>query len=692
MAKILVTSALPYANGPIHFGHVTGAYLPADVFVRFQRAQGHEVLFICGSDEHGTPVTVNAAKAKQDPSEFTAHWHRVIHETFQRFKIEFDNFSRTSYPHHHELAQQFFRQIEANGYLFEKSSEQLYCGSCEMFLPDRYLVGTCPSCKEDGARGDECPRCGHWVEAGTLIEPRCKTCDSAPVEKATKHWFLDLAKLQPKLEEWIETKRSFWKPNVLAQIDSWLKQGLRERPITRDLDWGIPVPAEGGEGKVLYVWFDAPIGYISSTQEWAQKQGTPDAWRDWWEDPETQLFHFIGKDNIVFHCLTWPAMVMAQDEPFVLPENVPANEFLNLEGRPFSTSDEWIIPLESFFERYSSDMARYVLLRGLPETADSEWQWSDFQAKVNSELNDTLGNLAQRILKFLKTRFDGEVPGLDPAGLDGLDKDTLETLEAWPKKIAAHLTGGKVELKKAILEYMELARVGNRYFNEKQPWKTFKTDLEDCRKTMALGVRILAGLAAMGSPFLPDTARSLWAQLGFEAGALEGLAWDQAGQVEFSPGHTIGAFEPLFRKISDEEVEAEVQSLEARMKAMEAETEAANPEYEPLTEESHFEDFLKVDLRVGKILEAEEMKKSKKLLKLSIDLGFEKRQILAGIKEFFQPEELIGRKVVVHANLAPRKMMGIESQGMVLAANDAVTGEPTLLDPGQESTVGSRVS
>lgn len=689
MSKFLITSALPYANGPIHFGHVAGAYLPADIHVRYLRAKGHEVLYICGSDEHGAPITANSAKAGQSPQEFTLHWHQEIKKTFDYMGIEFDNFSRTSLPLHHARSQEFFRQCQAKGYLVEKVEQQPFCKTCAMFLPDRYLVGTCPKCGHDKARGDECPKCGHWIETGTLVEPRCKTCGDTPETRDTKHWYLDLAKLQPKLEEWLDTKRSYWKPNVLSQVDSWLKQGLRPRAITRDLDWGVKVPVEDAEGKVLYVWFDAPIGYISSTQEWAEAQGTPEAWKDWWCDPEVKLLHFIGKDNIVFHCLTWPAMLMCQDQGYNLPENVPANEFLNLEGDKFSTSEGWFLDLDDFFSRYSTDSARYAIARIAPETSDSDWRWEDFQAKVNAELNDAYGNLAQRCLKFLHQHFGGVLP--EPGPIGERDQEELDVLATWPGRVGKLLEAYKV--REGAHEFMELARRANRYFNEKQPWKTRKTDEADARTTFHVTCRILAALAVLGRPFMPKVSLQLWKQLGFAEEALAGISWDDAVTVELPAGQALGQVEPLFGKIPDKQIQAEIAALHERKAAMCAENqEPTAVELEPFTETMTFDDFLKVDIRVGKILEAEEMKKSKKLLKLQVDVGADTRQILAGLKQYYSAEEMVGRKVAVVVNLAPRKMMGEESQGMVMATTDAASGDAVLVDPGQDATPGSRLS
>ena len=698
MARILVTSALPYANGPIHFGHVAGAYLPADIYVRYKRACGDEVLYICGTDEHGAPITANARLAGQSPAAFTAHWHRVIRDTFDRMGIEFDNFSRTSMPHHYELSQEFFRGCEREGYLSTRTTEQAYCLTCAMFLPDRYLLGTCPKCGYERARGDECPRCGTWIDATKLGSPRCKTCEQPPELRATTHWYLHLDKLQPKLEAWLEPRRASWKPNVLAQVDSWLEDrdaegtivGLRPRSITRDLDWGVPVPAEGAEGKVLYVWFDAPIGYISSTIEWAEKRGEPEAWRRWWCDPEVRLLHFIGKDNIVFHCLTWPAMLMCQGGKYILPENVPANEFYNLQGGKFSTSEGWYVDIEDFFSKYSTDATRYAIARTFPETADSEWRWEDFQAKVNAELNDTYGNLANRALKFLSDYAGGVVP--EPGPLGDRDREELEALAGWPARVGGLLDQFKA--REGAQEFMELARRGNRYFNDKQPWKSRKTDEADFRTTLHTTCRILAALAVLGRPFIPRASASLWAQLGFAPEALAAVAWSEAGGLGVPPGQALGSIEPLFQKIPDEQIQAEIRALEERKAAMTQDADAAAPEVEiePFTADASFDEFLKVDLRVGLVLEAEEMPKSKKLLRLKVDLGRETRQILAGLKEYYSADEMKGRKVVVVANLAPRKMMGEVSQGMILAATDAATQRPALVDPGAAAIPGSRVS
>ncbi len=698
LAKYLVTSALPYANGPIHFGHVAGAYLPADIFVRFRRLSGDQVLYICGTDEHGAPITANARAAGMSPSDFTAKWHAVIKSTFQRLSIEFDEFSRTSLPGHRELSQRFFLEIEKNGYLETRQEDQPYCPVDRMFLPDRYLVGTCPRCGYEKARGDECPKCAHWIEK--LIEPRCKLCGTAPETRATSHWYLSLQKLQPKLEAWLAPLRDSWKVNVLAEVDKWLKEGLKPRAITRDLEWGVPVPRPDAEGKVLYVWFDAPIGYVSATIEWAARTGQPEAWKDWWHDPEVKLLHFIGKDNIVFHTLTWPAMLMAQDQPFILPANVPANEFFNLEGGKFSTSEGWYLDLDDVFSKYPTDALRYALARNLPETGDSEWRWDDFQAKVNAELNDAYGNLAQRCLKFVDAHFGGAFPAPGPIG--ERDAAELEALAQWPALVGERLS--EFRIRAAAQEFMELARRANRYFNDKTPWKTRTADPEDCKTTMHVTGRILAGLAILGQPFMPGTSRSLWQQLGFAPEAMDAVGWSGAGRLDLPTGQKIGTIAPLFEKIPDEAIRAEVEALEARKaKAARATPKGADPvetdkgapsppSLEPFGATVAYDDFAKLDLRVGRIVEAEEVPKSKKLLKLQVDLGLETRQILAGLKESYTPEQMKGRKVAVLANLAPRTMMGLVSQGMILAATDPGDHKARLVAVDESLPPGARIS
>jgi methionyl-tRNA synthetase len=722
--RVLVTSALPYANGPIHFGHIAGAYLPADIYVRLLKARGLDVVYICGTDEHGVAITLTAQQAGVTPREHVDKWHVEIKKIFDRFDIRFDHFSRTSTPQHAEISQEFFRQLVKNGYVEPKDSEQLYCVKDRMFLPDRYVTGTCHGCGFEGARGDECPRCGAWIDPLKLIQPACNLCGATPQKRITRHWYLMLDRLQPRLEEFIG-ERSHWKRNVLQFVHGLLKEGLQPRPITRDLDWGVPVPLPDTEGKVIYVWFDAPIGYITATQEWAGKLGAPDRWKDYWQSPESRIVHFIGKDNIPFHCLTFPAMMMGQDEPWTLVADVPANEFFNLEGGKFNTSAGWYIDLEEFFSRYSTDMIRWVIARNLPENSDAEFTWGDFQAKVNGELADIYGNLAHRVLSFVHRYFDGVVP---PVSKPAREDDDLEAARRQaPEQVAAALEAFRI--REGAVEVMNLARAGNRYFDAVAPWRTRKEDRERCGTTLNHCVSLLETLAVIAAPFIPSAAARLWEMLGQE-GTVADASWDDAGAPVDPAGRKLGETKPLFTKIPDEQVQAEIAALHERARRREAEqappgadeaadagqskspkqakpqeprqseaakrakgeatmTEAGEsagagassgaaglPEMRP---QVTIDDFLKCDLRLAKILDAEKVPGSKKLLKFTVDTGLDTRTVLAGIQEYYEPEDLVGKTVVVIANLAPRRMMGYDSQGMVLAAE--IDGKLTVITP-----------
>jgi len=670
--KILVTSALPYANGPIHFGHIAGAYLPADIFVRHKRMCGADIIYICGTDDHGVAITISAKLAGVTPQEHVAKNHKVIKDIFDKINIEFDNFSGTSHPIHHGVAQEFFQDVLKAGYIVERVTKQLYCEHDKMFLADRYITGTCPHCGFVGARGDECGGCGKWLDPLEITEPRCKVCGAEPIAKDTKNWFLQLDKLQPKIEKWLESKEH-WKDNVLNFVKAWMEKGLEERAISRDMTWGIKLPVEGVDGKVLYVWFDAPIGYISSTMEWAQAQGEPERWRDYWQSPDTRLIHFIGKDNIPFHCIVFPATIIAKnevnDEQYTLVENVPSNEFYNLEGRQFSKSDGWYIDLEDFFSKYSVDSIRYTLCANMPEKKDAEFTWKDFGARNNSELADTFGNLAQRMLKFADKHFASSIPPL--VSPDDEDNAMIDLAKSLPDRMAENLDA--FEFRKALFEWMELAREGNKYFDKKAPWKTVKTDKDECGNTMHVIGCIMQSMAVTGFPFLPDTARKLWSMLGF-AGQVEEQNWFEAPKKDLAAGQKLGVAEILFEKIPAKKIDVEVEKLKewaAQATLNDNQAGADEPkEYAPLKTQVTFDDFMKLDFRVATIIEAEAVPKSKKLVKLQIDLGFEKRQIVAGILKKFTPEQLVGRTIIVVANLAPAKLMGVESSGMLLAAHD----------------------
>jgi len=686
--KILVTSALPYANGAIHFGHIAGAYLPADIFVRYKRMRGDDVIYICGTDDHGVAITISAAQAGVSPQEHVNHYHKVIKEIFDKMNIRFDNFSGTSRKHHYRISQQFFLDIDKAGYITQKETTQLYCLTCNMFLADRYVIGTCPYCGFEEARGDECGRCGKWLDPLTIKDARCKVCGNTPTTRGAKNWYLALDKLEPGLKEWISTK-THWKENVVNFVNGWFAEGLRERAITRHMSWGVPVPLPEAEGQVLYVWFDAPIGYISSTVEWAQNKGEPDLWRKYWNDPETRMVHFIGKDNIPFHCIVFPGMIMARnkvnDEKIILPENVPANEFYNLEGRQFSKSDGWIIDLEDFFANYHVDSLRYALCADMPEKKDSEFNWRGFMLHNNSELADIFGNLANRVLTFVSKNFDGKVPFLknpDPA-----DRELLEALEAAPAKLDELLDS--FEFRKAIFEFMELCRIGNRYFDAKAPWTTLKTDKDACGTTMHVTLRLLKSLSVLCAPFMPSTAERLWEMLGCK-GKVEDAKWFEDPKKPFQGGEPIGRPSILFTKVDEVKIDQEVTKLQRWAEEAKQAKESQTYHFEPLGEQITINDFAKVDLRVAQIISAERVPKADKLLLLEVDLGFEKRRIVAGIAKNYDPKTLVGRKIIMAANLAPAKIRGIESNGMLLAAtlDDALT----LVAPSEDIHPGAKIS
>ncbi|MDZ7757641.1 methionine--tRNA ligase [Rhodohalobacter sp.] len=653
----LVTSALPYANGPIHLGHLAGAYLPADLYTRFQRLKGEDIIHICGSDEHGVPITIAAEKEGVTPQEIVDRYHERNKAVFDKFGIDFDYYGRTSSETHRKTSQDFFLKLYEQGVFKKKSQEQYYDEDANMYLPDRYVKGTCPKCGHPEAYGDQCEKCGSSLSPTDLIDPVSALTGNKPILKSTEHWFIPLGDFQDRLQEWIDSREN-WKPNVVGQCKSWLDGGLSDRAVTRDLTWGVPVPLPDGEGKVLYVWFDAPIGYISATKEWAEEKGEPDLWKTYWQDEETSLVHFIGKDNIVFHCIMFPAMLMQHGE-FVLPENVPANEFLNLEGRKLSTSKGWAVWLEEYLDYFEADLLRYVLGTTLPETKDSDFSWNDFQSRVNSELADILGNFVFRTLSFTERFFDGAVPKL--SNPTELDLNTLKEIENQKQKIENAYNSYK--FREAIAETMHLARIGNRYFTETEPWKTRKENPEACGNTLNVCVQISAALSILFHPVLPAKMSQLRKQLGVP----DTLQWDDVTSDLIPAGQIVEQGEILFEKIEDEAVQEQVDILEKRA----AESAGTNEkDYEPLKETATFDDFVKLDFRAGKITDAKKVKKSKKLLNITVDLGFEKRTILSGIAEFFKADEIVGRSVVVVANLAPKKMMGVESNGMILMGED----------------------
>lgn len=681
--RILVTAALPYANGYLHLGHLAGAYLPADVYVRYQRLKQRDVKFICGSDEHGVPITITAEKEKTTPQAVVDYYHKANKEAFDRFGMQFDNYSRTSLPLHHETAKEFFLDFHKKGILKEKAEKQLYCEKDTMFLADRYVEGTCPNCKNPGARGDQCENCGNWLNQEDLIEPRCKVCGTTPVMRETKHWYFPLGDYQKQLEKYVEerNKRDGWKDNVLQYCRSWFKEGLQDRAVTRDLPWGVPVPIEGYPNKVLYVWFDAVLGYISSTKEWAQQQGNPDDWKRYWQQDDTKYVAFIGKDNVVFHCIVFPAMLMAKGG-YVLPENVPANEFLNFEGQKFSKSRGWGIDLKDFLDEFpNADALRYAIAVNLPEYHDSDFYLKDYQARNNNELAAILGNFVNRTLTFVQKNFNNTVPQLH--SLTDEDKRHLEYLKNVPQDIGEHYE--RYRFRDGLLAVMNVARAANKYFNDTAPWKSIKNDPERCQTTLHICLQTVRTLGLLVEPVLPGTAQKIWRLLNLSS--LHSQQWDTAGEPELEAGHKLGESEILFSRIEDKDIDSLLERLAAESRKAEA---PVKKDTAPIKPEIAIEDFMKVDLRTGKVTACEKVKKSKKLLKLSVDLGSEQRTVVGGIAEQYKPEDLVGKNVIIVANLKPAKLMGVESKGMVLAA----IGEkdnPVLLMPEEAMPPGSTV-
>ena len=649
MKKVLITAALPYANGPLHFGHIAGAYLPADCYARFQRLIGNDVLYICGSDEHGVAITLSAEIAKRSPKEHVDHFHQVLSDFFKEMNISFDHYSRTTWEGHVEPAQTYFKQLLNNGYIEEKVTDQLYSEKDDKFLADRYVQGTCPKCGFEEARGDECPKCGASYEATELKNPRSKLTGAPLTLKPTKHWFLRFDLFKDRLSKWI--KKKHWKSNVMNFAQNYIDD-LKPRAITRDSDWGIPVPLEEAKGKVLYVWFDAPIGYISATKQWAEKIGKKDAWKDYWCNEKTKLVNFIGKDNIPFHAIFFPAMTMGQDEPYKIVDELPANEFYNLEGKQFSKSAGWYVDLEEFFKHFSADQIRYAIAANAPETQDSEFSWKDFQMRCNSELLGKYGNLVNRVLVFTERKCGGMMP---PFGnLKREDEKFLEKVEELSKAI--HQAYDHFQLRKATQLIMELAQEGNVYFDHKAPWKD---DEEGRSTTIACCILSLNTLALVSFPIIPQTAEKLWALLGNEE-KLEDQKWEEVLQKGIPPNRTFPKPEVLFSKVEDDVIEKQLEKLEQSLKP------TGN-----LKNQITFDDFQNLDLRVAQIVSAQEIPKSDKLYKLEVDLGFEKRVVVSGIrKEYPNPEDLIGKKVALVANLKPAKLMGVESHGMILASGD----------------------
>ena len=684
--RILVTAALPYANGPIHLGHLAGAYLPADIYVRYQRLKKRDVLFICGSDEHGVPITLTADKERITPQDVVDRYHEMNKTAFKRFGMAFDNYSRTSLPLHHQTAQEFFLEFHRRGILKEKREHQFYDESASMFLPDRYVEGTCPVCANPDARGDQCEKCGSFLNPTDLINPRSKISGKPPVVRETSHWYFPLGAYQDRLEEYVRERdaRDGWKENVLQYCRTWFKDGLQDRAVTRDLDWGVRVPLKGYENKVIYVWFDAVLGYISSTKEWADRTGQPEAWKRFWLDDATKYVAFIGKDNVVFHCIVFPAMLMAWNDggrsTYVLPENVPANEFLNFEGQKFSKSRGWGIDVQDILATFPADPLRYYLAVSLPEYRDSDFYWKDFQAKNNNELADIFGNFANRTLAFTASRFDGRVP---PRGeLREIDREMLALLRETPVKAGERFE--RYEFREGVLAIMNLARAANKYFNDSEPWKTFTADKPRCATTMYLSLQVLRSLCILMSPIVPFAVQRLWAMLNLP-GMVEEHAWDTATEAGVPEGHALGTPEILFTKIEDEVIDAELNKLGAPSDAPAPPAPAA-----PAKETITIDDFKRIDLRIARVVHAEAVAKSQKLLKLQVEVGQERRQIVAGIAQLYKPEDLIGKHIVVVFNLQPAKLMGQESQGMLLAASDA-SGRLVVLGPTAEIASGSTI-
>lgn len=673
--RYTITSALPYANGPVHIGHLAGVYVPADIFVRYLRSRGEDVLFVGGSDEHGVPITIRAKKEGITPQQIVDKYHSMIKKSFEDFGISFDVYSRTSSKIHAQTASDFFKHMYTKGEFVEQVSEQYYDPKAKQFLADRYIVGTCPVCGKDGAYGDQCESCGSSLSPTELKNPKSALSGETPVLKETKHWYLPLDKYEPWLKEWIvDGHKDDWKTNVYGQCKSWIDQGLQPRAVTRDLDWGVPVPLEGAEGKVLYVWFDAPIGYISATKEWAETTGKN--WEPYWKEEDTKLLHFIGKDNIVFHCIIFPSMLKHHGD-YILPDNVPANEFLNLEGNKISTSKNWAVWLHEYLEEFpeKQDVLRYVLTANAPETKDNDFTWKDFQARNNNELVAILGNFVNRAVVLTHKYFDGKVPVRGK--LNGLDKEVLEQLALFPEKISNSLD--KYRFREALSLYMDVARLGNKYLADTEPWKIIKEDKERVGTILNVALQIAGNLAILGEPFLPHTSAKLFGMLGMEA-----LKWEKAGSDDLmNEGTEIGKAELLFVKIEDKEVEEQINKLEA--------TKLANVEAAPQKGEISYDDFAKLDIRIGKVVSAEKMKKSKKLLKLKVDTGIDTRTILSGIAQYFEPEQMVGKQVTVLINLAPRPMMGEVSEGMILMSEDA-DGSLQLISPNKEVKPGSVIS
>jgi methionyl-tRNA synthetase len=673
--RYTITAALPYTNGPIHIGHLAGVYVPSDIYSRYLRLQGKDVAFICGSDEHGVAISMKAKKEGITPQQVIDKYDGIIRQSFLDFGISFDNYSRTSSEIHHKTASEFFKKLYDNGDFIEETTEQLYDAKADQFLADRFVTGTCPKCDNPEAYGDQCEKCGSTLNATDLINPKSTITGETPILKSTKHWFLPLNRYESFLREWIlEGHKNDWKPNVYGQVKSWVDGGLEPRAVTRDLDWGIDVPVPGAEGKKLYVWFDAPIGYISATKEWAAREGKD--WEPYWKDADTKLVHFIGKDNIVFHCIIFPAMLKAEGS-YILPDNVPANEFLNLEGNKLSTSKNWAVWLHEYLQDFpeKQDSLRYALTANAPETKDNDFTWKDFQARNNNELAAIFGNFINRVVVLTNKYYDGIVP--TPNEFSEVDEQTLAELKAYPAVISSSIE--RYRFREALGELMNVARLGNKYLADEEPWKMIKENPARVQTQMYVALQIASALAILSEPFLPFTSAKLCNILNIKVNNwnLEFENWNLT-----TPGHQIGQAEILFAQIEDAEIQKQLDKLEATKTANQVENAKAEPQKEIIT----FEDFAKVDLRIGTIIEAEKMPKANKLLVLKVDTGIDVRTIVSGIAEHFTPEEVIGKRVTVLVNLAPRALRGVESEGMLLLTNNA-EGKLVFVNPDSEGVI-----
>ncbi len=680
--KFLVTSGLPYANGPIHLGHLAGAYLPADIFVRYHRLKGNDIVYICGSDEHGVPIMLRARAENKSPQEIADFYHEKNKASFAAFGISFDYYGRTSSPVHCKTSQEMFRKMAEKDIFILKTDKQLYDPEAKLFLADRFIIGTCPSCGYADAYGDQCEKCGTSLSPTDLIDPRSAITDAKPVLKESTHWYLPLADSQKALEQWID-KHPEWKTNVLGQIRSWFSEGLKDRSVTRDLTWGVPVPEDVAKsqdveasGKVLYVWFDAPIGYISATKEWAREQGDPDRWKKYWQQDDTKLIHFIGKDNIVFHCLIFPAMLMAHGD-FVLPENVPANEFLNLEGDKLSTSRNYAVWLDDYLKIFNPDPLRYCLANILPETRDADFSWKDFQARFNNELADILGNFINRTLTFIHKNFNGQVP--DKGKLDSSDKELKKLLSEAPQKVGHYINN--FQIRQGVREAMDVARFANKYFNDKMPWKTIKSEPEKCATTLSLCIETIKTLSVILEPVIPFTAEKIKKLINLP-NSKEINKWDSSGEFSLPSGHMLNKPEILFTKIEDDIIEKEIEKLKG----------PAKPAEDVQTEKNliTFDEFSKIDLRVAEVVKAERIPKTDKLMKIQIKIGNENRQIVAGIAEHYEIDQIIGKRIIIVANLESTKIRNEISNGMLLTAKD--NGQLTLLTTIDDIESGAKIS